>query len=285
MNAHYIPERFSNGVVFDHLISDGNLLPDQEYQDPCERSTVQKFTIGTRLVIGERAFRYGFFHQAVGEMSYALVNGNVIPNDGAEPLFVGTPLIGDRTIIVADAGSPANRPVNYYQGGYVFIYRNPTIAQSATNHDQFRRVVSSTVGTTANLILTLDYPLTCTPAHTGNANDLDIYPSQYSLICQPGHSSAGEESFVGFAHAWYAASEYGWVQTWGPVNAHSVVKFCGERGAPGDRDCYFTAGGGVATAKSASGTDVYVSFQRAGYLLPCTKSAYGSEFFMLQLAP
>ena len=280
MNAHYIPERFSNGVVFDHLISDGNLLPDQEYQDPCERSTVQKFTIGTRLVIGERAYRYGFFHQAVGEMSYALVNGNIIPDDGAEVAFGGTPAIGDRTLIVADAGSPAARPVNYYQGGYAFIYRNPGIAQSATNHDQFRRIVSSTVGTTATLIIMLDYPLTCVPAAT-----VDLYPSQYSLICQPGHSSAGEESFVGFAHAWYAASEYGWVQTWGPVNAHSVVKFCGERGAPGDRDCYFTAGGGVATAKSASGTDVYVSFQRAGYLLPCTKNAYGSEFFMLQLAP
>lgn len=280
MNAHYIPERFSNGVIFDHLITDGNLLPDQEYQDPCERSTVQRFTIGTRLVIGERAFRYGFFHEAVGEMSYALINGNIIPDDGAEVAFSGTPAIGDRTLIVADAGAPGVRPVNYYQGGYVFIYRNPAIAQSATNHDQFRRIVSSTVGTTATLVLTLDYPLTCVPAAT-----VDIYASQYSKICKPGHSSVGEESFVGFAHAWYAASEYGWVQTWGPVNAHSVVKFMGERGAPGDRDAYFDITGGVITAKGATGTDTYVGGQRAGYLLPCTKGAYGSEFFMLQLAP
>ena len=284
MNAHYIPERFSNGVVFDHLISDGNLLPDQEYQDPCERSTVQKFTIGTRLVIGERAFRYGQFHEAVGEMSYALINGNIIAGgitgDGAEVACGGTPAIGNRTLVILDTSAAGARPVNYYQGGYCFIYRNPGIAQSATNHDQFRRIVASTVGNTVSIMLTLDYPLTCVPTVT-----VDVYPSAYSKICKPGHSSTGEETFVGFAHAWYAASEYGWVQTWGPVNAHYVVKFLGERGAPGDRDAYFTSDGGVATAKAASGTDAYVSFQRAGYVIPCTKSAYGSMFFNLQLAP
>jgi hypothetical protein len=284
MNAHYIPERFSNGVIFQHMISDGDLLADQEFQDPNEVSLVQRFTIGTRLVIGERAFRYGKFHTAVGELSYALVNGNVIAGgvtgDGAEVAYGGAPAIGDRTLVVLDTGSAVNRPVNYYQGGYCFIYRNPAIAQSAINFDQFRRIVSSTVGNTVSITLTLDYPLTCVPAAT-----VDVYPSAYSLIGTPGHFSTGAETFVGFAHAFHAAGGFGWVQTWGPVNAHYVVKFLGERGAPGDRDAYFTSDGGVATAKSASGTDAYVSFQRAGYVIPCTKSAYGSMFFNLQLAP
>lgn len=279
MNAHYIPERFSNGVIFNHLISGGDLLPGQEYQDPNEVSLVQRFTLGTRLVIGERAFRYGHFHTAVGEMSYALVNGNVIPTDGAEVAIGGAPVIGDREVTVLDASAPGVRPVNYYQGGHAFFYRTAQ-AQSALNHDQFRQILSSTVGTTASLKITLDYPLTCVPSVT-----VDLYPSIYSLIGTPGHFSSGEEAFVGFAHAFHAAGGYGWVQTWGPCNGHSVIKFMGERGAPGDRDAYFDITGGVITAKGATGTDTYVGHQRAGYVLPCTMSAYGSEFFYLQLAP
>jgi len=284
MKAHYIPKRFSTGFALDHLISDGAMIPGGSYQDPNEVSLVQNFDIGTRLVIGERAFRYGKFHTAVGEMSYALVNGNVIAGgvtgDGAEVAYGGTPAIGDRTLVVLDTTAAGSRPVNHYQGGYCFIYRNPAIAQSATNHDQLRRIIGSTVGNGTSITLTLDYPLTCVPGAT-----VDVYPSAYSQIGTPGHFSSGEETFVGFAHAFHAAGGFGWVQTWGPVNAHYVVKFLGERGGPGDRDAYFTTDGGVATPKAASGTDAYVSFQRAGYVIPCTKSAYGSMFFYLQLAP
>jgi len=284
MKAHYIPKRFSTGVVLDHMISDGYMVSGGKYQDPNEVSLVQNFDIGTRLVIGERAFRYGKFHVAVGELSYALVNGNVIAagvtGDGAEVAYGGAPAIGDKTLVVLDTGSAANRPINYYKGGYVFIYRNPAIAQSATNHDQFRKIIASTVGNTVSITLTLDYPLVCVPGAT-----VDVYPSAYSCIGTPGHFSSGAETFVGFAHAFHAAGGFGWVQTWGPVNAHYVVKFLGERGDPGDRDAYFTVDGGVATPKGASGSDVYVSFQRAGYVIPCTKSAYGSMFLNLQLAP
>jgi len=280
MNAHYIPERFSNGVVFDHLISDGNLLPDQEYQDPCELSTVQRFTIGTRLVIGERSFRYGKFHTAVGELRRALANGNIIPDDGAEVALYGSPAIGDRIVTVLDTGAPGDRPANYYQGGFVLFYRNLGIAQSALNHDEQRRIVSSTIGTTAKLSIELDYPLTCVPTQTA-----DLYASPYSRIGTAKHFATGAETFVGFAHAFHAAGGFGWVQTWGPCHGTQDVKFLGERGTPGDRDAYFTDEGGVVTPKSATGTDNYISLQRAGYVIPCTKSAYGSMFFMLQLAP
>lgn len=281
MKAHYIPKRFSNGLAFGHLISDGELLAGKDFQDPNELSTTQKFSIGTRLVIGERAFRYGFFHTAVGELSYALVNGNIIPDDGAEVAFGGTPAIGDRTLVVLDTGAAGDRPVNFYQGGYCFIYRNPAIAQGATNFDQLRRIAASTVGNGVSITLTLDYPLTCVPAAT-----VDVYPSAYSKICTPGHSESGAEMFVGYAHAFHAVSGYGWVQTWGPVNGHYTgggTEWPGNN-PPNDRQVVFSVEGGLRTTKS-SGTVVALASQIAGYVIPCTKSTYGSVFCYLQIAP
>ena len=281
MKAHYIPERFSTGVVLDHMITDGKMLADGKYQDPNEVSLVQNFDIGARLVIGERAFRYGRFHTAVGELSYAMVNGNVIPTDGAEVAYGGVPAIGDKTLIVLDTGAAGVRPVNFYQGGYCFIYRNPAIAQSALNHDQLRRIVASTVGNGTSITLTLDYPLTCVPAAT-----VDVYASAYSLICTPGHSESGAEMFVGYAHAFHAAGGFGWVQTWGPVNGHytgGATEWPGNN-PPNDRQVVFSVEGGLRTIKS-SGAVVTLASQIAGFVIPCTKSSYGSVFCYLQIAP
>jgi len=280
VNAHYIPERLSNGVVQDHLISDGFQLVTGEYQDPNEVSTTQKYSIGTRLVIGDRAYRYGKFHTAVGELTYALVNGNIIPDDGAEVAYGGTPAIGDHTLVVLDTGT-TTRLVNHYQGGYCLIYRNPAIAQSALNHDQFRKILASTAGDGTSITLTLDYPLTCVPGAT-----VDCYPSPYSKICTPGHSATGAEMFVGFAHAFHAESGFGWVQTWGPGHGHYTgggTEWPGNNG-PNDRQVVFSIEGGIRTTKS-SGTVVPLASQIAGYVIPCTKSNYGSCFVYLQIAP
>lgn len=279
MKAHYQAKRGISGLAGDYEITSGKMLAGGKWQDIEETSAIQNFEIGTRLKIDDRVFHYAKFHTAVGELTYGLVNGNVIPTDGAEVLTDGNGKVGDKTLVVLDTGSSTTRPKDYYKGGYCLIYRNPALAQSATNHDQFRRIIGSTVGNTVSITLTLDFPLTVVPAAT-----VDCYPSIYSCVGIPGHFSSGEETFVGFAHAVIGAGEYGWIQTWGPVNAHYNVKFPGEVGPPGDRECYFNDSGEVITPKQ-SGSDSYVSRQRAGYVLPCTKSAYGSEFIMLQLMP
>jgi len=279
MNAHYIPERFSNGIFVDHIVTNGWQLDTGQWQDPHVVSTTQNYAIGTRLILGDQSFRYGRFHTAVAEMSYAMVNGNIIPTDGAEVAVSGTIAIGDRTVTVLDTGTAGNRPVNYYQGGYVYFYRNG--AETATNHDQLRRVIASTVGTSASLTLTLDYPLTCIPSLT-----CDIYPSQYSKICTAGHSGSGAESFVGYASAMHGAAGFGWVQTWGPCNGHYVgggTEWPGNHGA-NDRQVVFSVEGGLRTTKS-SGTVVPLASQIAGYVIPCTLSDYGSVFVYLTIAP
>jgi hypothetical protein len=281
MKTHYIPKRFSTGSKLDHLISDGKMLGGGKWQDPHEVSTVQNFEIGTRLVIGDQAYRYARFHTDVDELTYALVNGNIIPDDGAEVAVGGSPAIGDKTLVVLDTHSASNRPINYYQGGYCLIYRNPAIAQSALNHDQFRKIIASTVGNTVSITLTLDYPLTCVPVAT-----VDCYPSPYSLVCKSGHSESGSEMFVGYAHAFHAAGGFGWVQTWGPGHGHytgGATEWPGNNG-PNDRTVVFSVEGGIRTTKS-SGTVVPLASQIAGYVIPCTKSNYGSCFIYLMIAP
>jgi hypothetical protein len=60
---------------------------------------------------------------------------------------------------------------------------------------------------------------------------------------------------------------------------HYNLTYPGERGAPGDREVYFNAPGEIVTPKQ-SGTDTYISYQRAGYILT---TGGGTTFFMLQL--
>jgi len=274
MNAHYIPERFKSGIKVDYILSDGDQLIDQPFQDPHETSLVKVFDIGTRLQIGERVYRYGFFYDSTKDI-YAVVDRNTDAADGfyeATNYVAGA--VGDKTVIVRDTASAANRPVNYYKGGWVNLFHSAA-AQGETNHDQWRRITSSTIGTSGavpHITIGLDYPLTSVCV-TGIA----VTPSNYSKM---GHcTDTGAEVFVGFPCRHHAASTFGWVQTWGPCMGHYNQAYPGSIGAPGDRDVYLTGFGEIITPKQ-SGVDAYVSYQRAGYILT---TGGGTTFFMLQL--
>ena len=271
MNAHYIPERFKAGVKVDYIISDGDQLVDQAFQDPHETSTVKVFDIGTRLELGERVYRYGFFFDSTTDI-YAVVDRNTDAADGfyeATNLVAGA--VGDDTVIIRDV---AARTLNHYKGGWVNLFHSAA-AQSATNHDQWRRVTSSTVnagGGGTTITLGLDYPLTSVCV-TGVA----ATPSNFSKLGHP--VGAGNEVFVGFPCRHHAASSFGWVQTWGPCMGHYNQAYPGSVGHPGDREVYFNQAGEIISPKQ-SGADAYVSFQRAGYILT---TGGGTTFFMLQL--
>jgi hypothetical protein len=247
-----------------------------------DRSTTKHFPIGTRWQLNDRTFFYGkvianLNTSPIRTLNHGLVNSHITPTDIFEGAVYGTPVAGDTEFYIMDTGTSTTRPKDYYQGGYVQIYRGAA-AQSVTNFDAQRRIVHSSVGNSTKILLTLDYPLTCAITAT-----VDVYPSAYSEIAPAESISSGEETFVGFAHAPLQAGEYGWFQTWGPVNGHYNIKFPGES-CGSDRDCYFNAEGDFVTL-SQGGSFSGKSYQRAGYVLPCTKSLYGSVFIMLQLAP
>lgn len=247
-------------------------------QSVYERSLIQHFEIGARWQMGERVFRYTKCKSNLTDLNYAVINSHIIPDDGFEGAVSGSPKVGGKTVTILDTGSAAARPENYYQGAYIQIYRDPGVAASATNFDQQRRIIASTVGNGVSITLTLDYPLTCDINAT-----VDVYPSPYSEIKKAESVSSGAETFVGFASAFLQIDEYGWLQTWGPVNGHYNIAFPGENG-PSDRDCYFNQAGEIITLKQ-SGSFVGNSYQRAGYVIPVTKSNYGSVFIQLQLSP
>lgn len=276
MKTFYVPGQKLDGIAAEAFLSEGGMLVGGKWQSPYESSAVQNFKVGTRLVIGECAYRYGKFAVATSlDLSYPVINGNRIPTDGAEVLTDGNGAIGDENLVVLDL---TTRIANYYQGGYLHIYRNPAVAHGLTNHDQHRNILASTVGAGTSITLTLDYPLTCIPAAT-----CDVYPSLWSKMNIPGGVSSGEETFVGFPLCYHAQNAYGWVQTWGPVNGHYNIKFPGEQG-PNDRECYFSAAGEIVTLQQG-GSFSGVSYQRAGFVIPCTISKYGSVMIFMQIAP
>jgi hypothetical protein len=161
--------------------------------------------------------------------------------------------------------------VDYYKGGWVNLFHSAA-AQSETNHDQWRRIISSTVGNTVSITIGLDYPLTSVCV-TGIATT----PSNFSKMGHP--LNDGTEVFVGFPCRHHAASTFGWVQTWGPCMGHYNLAYPGSIGPPGDRDIYLTGFGEIITMKQG-GSNVLCSYQRAGYILT---TGGGTTFFMLQL--
>lgn len=276
MKSVFNPDRNLDGVIIEQEISAGHMLAGGKLQDVNERSTVQNYSIGTRLAMDERVFRYCKSVGNLTNLEYPVINSHIIPDDGYEGAITGVPVVGDRTIVINDTGAAGARPVNYFAGAYIHIY------SANTAYRQIRKILSSTVGNGVSITVTLDWPLE--GVNPLGITTVDVYPSIYSEVNLPGSVSSGEETFVGFAGALLQSGEYGWVQTWGPVNGHYNVKFPGEQGPPGDRECYFSPAGEIVTPK-ATGTDAYISYQRAGYVIPVTKSAYGSVFIMLQLQP
>jgi hypothetical protein len=237
-------------------------------------SRIRTKQASSRTSTSARGYRYGFFNTATTDI-YAVVDKNTDAADGfyeATNFVAGA--VGDKTVIVRDTAAPGIRPVNYYKGGWVNLFHSAA-AQSETNHDQWRRITSSTIGTSGAapyITIGLDYPLTSVCV-TGIA----VTPSNYSKMGKP--TNTGAEVFVGFPCRHHASSTYGWVQTWGPCMGHYNLAYPGSIGPPGDREIYLTAFGEIITPKQG-GSESYKSYQRAGYILT---TGGGTTFFMLQL--
>jgi hypothetical protein len=249
-------------------------------QSPYDRSTTKHFPIGTRWQLSDRVFFYAKAGGNIGSLEHPVINGSIIPDDGFEGAKSGTPLIGDTTITVLDTGSSTTRPKDYYEGGYTHIY------SATAGQRQTRRVVKSTVGNTTSITLTLDGALTGDTNGLLTVTTVDVYPSIFRNVKAPEAVATGEESFVGYPRARLQSGEYGWIQTWGPVNGHYNQYFPGDSSGDlkDDRDCVFNQAGEIITLQQM-GSFVGKSYQHAGFVIPCTKTNYGSVFILLQIIP
>jgi len=206
---------------------------------------------------------------------YPVANANVVADlvtgDMATcDLYSDTAAIGDVVIQIDDTNTAAARPVNFYEGGTAHFYGG------AAAQRQTRRIVSSTVGTSASLYITLDAPLTV--AITDGA--VDAMPSPYSNCVSPTTEAEGYETFVAYPRLSAVTSGYYfWGLTRGPCFGHYVATWPGT--GSGDKDVYFAAGGGITSTETAGLTTT--SQQRAGYGIMCNTDSYGCVYFMLQL--
>ena len=210
-----------------------------------------------------------------GAIEYAVVNANVVADLVAGDmatcdLYSDTAAVGDIVIRIDDTNTAANRPVNFYEGGLAHFYGG------SASERQTRRIISSTVGTTESLYITLNAPLDV--AITDGA--VDAMTSPYSNVVSAGAEASNYETFVCYKPICSITSGYYfWGKVSGPTMGHYTTTWPGT--GPQDKDVYFTATGGITSTETGGATTT--SPQRAGYGIMCNTSSYGCVYFMLQL--
>lgn len=248
--------------------------------------TSQRFPIGTRLTMDDRAFRYSFAESAaISHQNRGAGNSNRHMEGEAIGAAVAGAYTLDWRIEDCDFSTAegysgldlvAYNVVNTYEGGYIWIMNTDVTKW------EFHKIVSSLVatGTTTPashyVRLTLETPLlssTSDPWCTAYRNiysdvrmEYPTYPSYFMpVVCVP--------------HIKAAAGSYFWGQTWGPMwtTAHNVT--------PGllayDREVIFY--GSVIAVRREFDPTTY-SYQRAGYIITYTRNT-GDMCYLLQLAP
>lgn len=259
MKTTYNPIRQKDGIIVDQILSGGNMLVGGKFQDIHTPSTTKNYDIGTRLVEGDRVFRYC---RAGANLSRFIggFNENQWPINAA--LTVAA-ILNATTMSVPDASCA----VNAYAGGYIAIFTSPL---------QFYRILSNTVSDGANTVLTLE-----TPLRVGAAIGVWVtgYPSPYADLRNITSGATGYNSVMAVPVCDVPSGSYFWGQTWGPCYA---VADGTVPGITKDKREVFWAESGNIEPYTDSGAG---NGQLAGFLIPRTESGSGDQFYMLTLSP
>lgn len=243
----------------------GNLaLPDVLVWD-----TAQKYPVGTKLVDGDRVFRYCKAGSGITAMKAG--------HQGAKPSEFNTEAVihaaGATKITILDTGSASNRPVNYYAGGYLWIM------DLISGIYMMHRILSSTVGNTVSITLTLETGLKSAVAlaEVGKGVWITAWPNIYSKILG---TTSTKMSNVVVALIPVTSGKWFWGQTWGPCFGTSFNVVPGLNA--NQREVYFNSDGALMAGDDLS-LDTTVR-QRAGFILTNTTDG-GDQLYMLQLSP
>jgi len=263
----YEPIKKKVAGVFDQLLTAGHKLPTGSIQRIHEQDTVQNYTIGTRLVMDDRVFRYCKAGSALRDLlsgMCAISQTEVYTHATASPVGSYSVTILDTTV----------RAANYYAGGYIWIMR---YAPGTTGIGQLHRIKSSAAGVGVSVALTLEEPLA---VECGASTWITAWPSIYSNI-QLG--ILPKASLVCIPLIEVASGSYFWGQTWGPIFVQ-----CGY--SPGsknyDRELYWKSDHyGVLPGSEVVFTAGSSIPQRVGFLLPDTAVVGTDNFMMLQISP
>lgn len=266
--------RNQDGIGAEQIISGGRQLAGRVRQDIHEESATQNYSIGTRLVMDDRVFRYSYAKGAMDPLLGA--RADIMPREGesdAVAYAAGTFYI---TIPVNANGKDNALEIieDYWAEGYIWIQTAP---------QQMYRIKSSAAASGGFIVLTLYEALktdvTASMWITAWANPykacVHTHSGKMSVVCQPLIS--------------VTIDYYFWGQTWGPCFGTQTATKPGL--ASGDREVFYGSDGALITGGDVCNTGLA---QKAGFLITNTQpwqaagggaEGGGDQFYMLQLSP
>lgn len=287
----YEARRQKDMVLADQIITSGRQLTTGAWQHIHEESETQNYTIGTRMVMDDRVFRYCQAKEALEAMLGG--RADVMPREGAGDAVAYA--VGDYEVTIpmnalGDAGDYVLEQVeDYWAEGY---YWNGT-GSSALG--QLHRIKSSAAATTTGRITSL----------TGGFVTATLYDPIDTLIAASAwqtswvnpyktckHEHSGKMSVICQPLIDVTIAYYFWGQTWGPCFGQQYSSKIGL--TSGDRMVYYKSDGSLSAGVDTSYTTGSAHEQQAGFLItntsPWTAAGGGSEgggdqFYMLQLSP
>lgn len=285
----YRPDRDQDAVLADQIITSGRQMSLGKLQGIHEESSVQNYTIGTRMVMDDRVFRYCY---AKGALE-ALLGGrsDVMPREGEGDAVAYAVGAYEVTIPMNEHGDDyaLETVKDYWAGGY---YWNGT-GSSAVG--QMHRIKSSAVATEVGRITTLTggyvTAILWDPINTLLAASAwqTSYVNMYKTCV---HTHSGKKTVICQPLIDVQATYYFWGQTWGPCFGQQHSTKLGL--ASGDRTCYYKSDGSLSSSIDVTYTTASAHEQKAGVLItdtrPWTAAGGGSEgggdqFYMLMLQP
>jgi len=234
--------------------------------------SVQRYPLGTKLVMGDWTFRYAQADAALANVARLVINSHYAPGctghedeDGVEGALYAAGTAGDTYVDVADTEARAK---NYYEGAYLVYF--------ASGHYVTQRIKKSDAGNgSTHVRCYLSEPL---KYDVSTSIGITAYLSPFSGIKAAQSTNQEYEAFMGLNLVTVTSGYYFWLLRNGPawVTAHGGTW-------PGSaahyRDVFAHMDGTVDPSSVADPTSGY---QRVGYLISSTVSSYGDAFVWLQ---
>lgn len=286
MRAFYKAARGKDGVAAEQIITSGRYL-GQGLQDIHEQSAVQKYSIGARMVMDDRVFRYCYAKGALGALKGGAAD--VMPREGAGDNVAYE--VGDTVVSIPmnqyGDDNTAEKVAGYWDEGYYWS------GVSTPSIGMLHRIKSSAVaaaGTTvleggfvqATLYEALKYAIPAATWQTSWVNPYKVIKAKatarQSVICQPLRNITAERYF--------------WGQTWGPCFGQRHGDPIGREDK--ERTLFFHTNGAVMGGRAVNFTSGQPLPQIAGFLITDTRAwtnmdngseSGGDQFYMLQLSP
>lgn len=189
-----------------HAVVDrGDIGLDDEFVDVYEFGTTEIWTIGTRLQIGERVYRYNLVGSVAGAAGKLYQPAAIEGNGDVTDMAVDTPAAGVRQMEVTNGGNTAITE-NEYAGGWLHVNDDTGEAYA------YQIRANDAIGTSSTGTIYLYDRVKVTLVANSTVS---LTHSQYyqSII----HPSPPTALVTGVMPGIVTLANYGWLQTWGPA--------------------------------------------------------------------